>query len=779
MMSKKFILFSILLLVGICSSIFSNVSAMTEAEKQALIAQITAEIARLQAEINEKIASGQGGVQNSSSWCHTFDISMKYGDSGVEVSALQKALQLQGFFSLTDSEKIGSFFGKNTTSAVISFQEKYKSEILTPIGLSKGTGTVASFTRAKLNKLYGCSNVTPPVLTNLTCNPNWQCSSWKSCLNGQQTRSCFDYNSCNANISRPSEVQACSSNTNLNANTNPNTNVDLNPDYIIDLILPPSIMPISNTNIVCNSNWQCESWGGCINGQKTRSCIDYNYCNSNNYSKIETQTCISSSNTNIVCNSNWQCESWGGCINGQKTRSCIDYNYCNSNNYSKIETQTCSFSPLESICYPNWQTGVWSVCANYQQTRTVTDLNYCGTLTNKPLEIQSCCSSNWICSDWSACISDQQLRSCYDANRCSIATDRPTTQQPCTCLPNWQCDDWSGCYEDSQTQNGRQDRNCYDTNSCGIEDGQPITTQSCCISNWQCENWGQCYNGNRERNCTDVNYCSTPNNEPEVQQSCINAKIDIKANGSDDSISLPAGSPIVVNLTWSSVGNVFSCRAYQNWSGSKEASGSEYTSSYNSPLLGTYIYQISCAYNDEYGVRGSVSDSVTVNYIEPSLTMSINGSYFGPVQIYSGNAVAISWKAENAISCTASGDWSGNKLIVGTEYTPIINSSKIYTLTCQDIVGNKKSISINVNVIERASIKANNSSDAITISPGSVNIQWTSDANYCNASGNSLWHGYKSYSGSVNIYIYSPETYLFRIDCSNGYSDSIQVTVTE
>src|SRR3989339_840352 len=729
MMSKKFILFSILLLVGICSSIFSNVSAMTEAEKQALIAQITAEIARLQAEIIEKIASGQGGVQNSSSWCHTFDISMKYGDSGVEVSALQKALQLQGFFSLTDSEKIGSFFGKNTTSAVISFQEKYKSEILTPIGLSKGTGTVASFTRAKLNKLYGCSNVTPPVLTNLTCNPNWQCSSWKSCLNGQQTRSCFDYNSCNANISRPSEVQACSSNTNLNANTNPNTNVDLNPDYIIDLILPPSIMPISNTNIVCNSNWQCESWGGCINGQKTRSCIDYNYCN--------------------------------------------------SNNYSKIETQTCSFSPLESICYPNWQTGVWSVCANYQQTRTVTDLNYCGTLTNKPLEIQSCCSSNWICSDWSACISDQQLRSCYDANRCSIATDRPTTQQPCTCLPNWQCDDWSGCYEDSQTQNGRQDRNCYDTNSCGIEDGQPITTQSCCISNWQCENWGQCYNGNRERNCTDVNYCSTPNNEPEVQQSCINAKIDIKANGSDDSISLPAGSPIVVNLTWSSVGNVFSCRAYQNWSGSKEASGSEYTSSYNSPLLGTYIYQISCAYNDEYGVRGSVSDSVTVNYIEPSLTMSINGSYFGPVQIYSGNAVAISWKAENAISCTASGDWSGNKLIVGTEYTPIINSSKIYTLTCQDIVGNKKSISINVNVIERASIKANNSSDAITISPGSVNIQWTSDANYCNASGNSLWHGYKSYSGSVNIYIYSPETYLFRIDCSNGYSDSIQVTVTE
>ncbi len=40
-----------------------------------------------------------------------------------------------------------------TQQAIIRFQEKYKNEILTPLGLERGTGFVGQSTRAKINQL--------------------------------------------------------------------------------------------------------------------------------------------------------------------------------------------------------------------------------------------------------------------------------------------------------------------------------------------------------------------------------------------------------------------------------------------------------------------------------------------------------------------------------------------------------------------------------------------------------------------------------------------------
>jgi hypothetical protein len=54
------------------------------------------------------------------------------------------------------------FFGPATTSAVIRFQNKYRSEILTPSGLSSGTGFVGESTRKKLNEIL-TKTAPPPV----------------------------------------------------------------------------------------------------------------------------------------------------------------------------------------------------------------------------------------------------------------------------------------------------------------------------------------------------------------------------------------------------------------------------------------------------------------------------------------------------------------------------------------------------------------------------------------------------------------------------------------
>ena len=69
-------------------------------------------------------------------WCHNFNVNMKKGDRSDEVSALQTALIKEGLLDITAPT---GYFWTLTFNAVVSFQEKYASEILIPIGLTKGT----------------------------------------------------------------------------------------------------------------------------------------------------------------------------------------------------------------------------------------------------------------------------------------------------------------------------------------------------------------------------------------------------------------------------------------------------------------------------------------------------------------------------------------------------------------------------------------------------------------------------------------------------------------
>lgn len=76
---------------------------------------------------------------------------MKVGSRGTDVQMLQEILIYEGLLKIKASTQ---YFGGMTRKAVIDLQNKYKAEILTPVGLKFGTGFVGLSTLAFLNNKY-------------------------------------------------------------------------------------------------------------------------------------------------------------------------------------------------------------------------------------------------------------------------------------------------------------------------------------------------------------------------------------------------------------------------------------------------------------------------------------------------------------------------------------------------------------------------------------------------------------------------------------------------
>ena len=100
-------------------------------------------------------------IQTTKAISTEFKSELKVGSRGAEVTALQTCLAQES--AIYPEGQITGNFGARTKTAVIRFQEKYKEAILTPSGLTQGTGTVGKNTRAKLNEI--CSQ--PPKETPL------------------------------------------------------------------------------------------------------------------------------------------------------------------------------------------------------------------------------------------------------------------------------------------------------------------------------------------------------------------------------------------------------------------------------------------------------------------------------------------------------------------------------------------------------------------------------------------------------------------------------------
>lgn len=76
---------------------------------------------------------------------------LQVGSRGDDVKTLQKILALEGFFNYPE---FTGFFGGATRAGVIALQNKYKDAILTPAGLTQGTGVIGKNSLAWLKANY-------------------------------------------------------------------------------------------------------------------------------------------------------------------------------------------------------------------------------------------------------------------------------------------------------------------------------------------------------------------------------------------------------------------------------------------------------------------------------------------------------------------------------------------------------------------------------------------------------------------------------------------------
>lgn len=149
-------------------------AALTADELQAQITALLAQLSQLQAQLST-LQGGTGTVPAACSGI-TFSRTLSKGSSGSDVKCLQ-ALLNQSTDTQVAASGAGSpgnettYFGGLTKAAVVKFQEKYASEILTPIGLTAGTGFVGSKTIAKLNAILGGATPSPSPTASPTPTP--------------------------------------------------------------------------------------------------------------------------------------------------------------------------------------------------------------------------------------------------------------------------------------------------------------------------------------------------------------------------------------------------------------------------------------------------------------------------------------------------------------------------------------------------------------------------------------------------------------------------------
>lgn len=134
------------------------------------------------------------------------------------------------------------------------------------------------------------------------------------------------------------------------------------------------------------------------------------------------------------------------------------------------------------------------------------------------------------------------------------------------------------------------------------------------------------------------------------------------------------------------------------------------------------------------------------------------------------SSFTLTWNANNADACTASGAWSGSKGTSGSLVINGIKATSTYTLACSSNGGSAVSQSVTVNVAQSvAAPTVTVSAEPSTVAAGGSSVvSWTtSGAATCTASGGTGgWAGSKAASGgSVSISPISAST-TFTLSCT-------------
>ncbi|MEM6639752.1 MAG: choice-of-anchor U domain-containing protein [Pseudomonadota bacterium] len=216
-------------------------------------------------------------------------------------------------------------------------------------------------------------------------------------------------------------------------------------------------------------------------------------------------------------------------------------------------------------------------------------------------------------------------------------------------------------------------------------------------------------------------------------------------------------------LTWSST-NATSCVASGAWSGVRATSGTEATGA----LSADATFTLTCS-----GPGGDITRSTAVDVAAPSSpTLNFQAS---AETVDAGESVTLNWQASDVISCQASGAWSGNRPLSGSEQVGPITDTTLYTLSCATGSGDI-SRSVIISVTPPAPVVTLAAAPASVNFGDSTQLTWSAtSATECEAFGG--WAGPRGVSGSETIANLEADT-SFRLVCSGpGGAGSAQTVV--